>query len=143
MPRAPGVLTIIGGGGAEMVAAATWKLLGPCRAAMTFGPDASGPDGDTAASGAMAARTAAGVSGNSEGAAPTAPANTRGVITAMPNAGERVDRRARCCTASAGSARRRPPMRTRPSLSLSAFGKLLRNCCFYVFISSLFRCLVN
>ena len=54
-------MTIIGGGGAETVAAAMWKLLGGCWAAMTPGPDASAPEGDTAASGAMAARTAAGV----------------------------------------------------------------------------------
>src|SRR5271166_5977926 len=116
MPSAPGAFTIIGGGGAEMVAAATWKLVFACWIAMTAGPDGSRPTGETAATGVMAACTAGACAWNVGGAPPTAPANTNGAITAMPNAGVRVTLRVRCRTAAtAGFTPQRPPMRTRPS----------------------------
>ncbi|VAZ61984.1 hypothetical protein LAUMK7_04431 [Mycobacterium kansasii] len=91
----------MGGGGAEVVAAATWKPVGGRGTAMTVGPDRStSGDGATAATGVMAVR-ADGVRPWDAGAAPlTAPANTRGVIMAMPNTGDFVRRMARRRTES-------------------------------------------
>src|SRR5580698_5625487 len=100
--------------------------------AMTTGPDMSTPDsappvGWTAATGVITACTdGAALGWNRGAAAPTAPTNTNGVITAKPNAG-----RARLCAcwrtvavpvdvavSGAGRTPRRPPMRTQPSSDL-------------------------
>ncbi|BBY02051.1 hypothetical protein MSEO_25500 [Mycobacterium seoulense] len=90
MPSAPGAFTIIAGGGADKAGSATWKAIGERSAGTTAGPERSGTDGETAATGAMLACTGGSFSG-SEGAAPlTAPAKTRGVMVATPNARERV-----------------------------------------------------
>ncbi|VBA57346.1 hypothetical protein LAUMK191_03993 [Mycobacterium attenuatum] len=83
------------------MAAATWKPVGGRGTAITVGPDRSTRgDGATAAIGVMAVR-ADGVLPWDVGAAPlTAPANTRGVIMARPNAGDLVRRSARWRTES-------------------------------------------
>src|SRR5437868_4319528 len=118
MPSAPGAFTILGGGGAEAAPAATWKAVGACSMAMTPGPDGSGTDGETAATGLTTARTdGIGLFPWNGGAEPpTAPANTNEVIAATPNAGVRETPAPRFrAAAAAGRAPERPPMRTRPS----------------------------
>src|ERR1700739_461882 len=89
MPSAPGEFTINGGGGAVEAASATWKAVGACSMAMTTGPERSGTVGETAATGVTAARTG-GTCARAGGACPwnggaeppTAPAKTKGAITA-------------------------------------------------------------
>src|SRR5271168_643208 len=98
MPSAPGAFTIIGGGGADNAPWATWKSAGGRSMAITTGPERSETDGETAATGVMAARTAGAFPGI-VGAAPpgivgpappTALANTSGTSRATPKAGDRV-----------------------------------------------------
>ncbi len=103
MPRAPGAFTTLAGGGAAVVPAAMWKLVGGRSTATMLGPDRSmAGDGATAATGVMAARTAGVFPYDAGAVAPTAPANTNGVIMAMPNTGV-LARSARCRTdATAG-----------------------------------------
>ncbi|GBG37558.1 hypothetical protein NJB14197_15730 [Mycobacterium montefiorense] len=88
--------------------------------AMTTGPDRSGTVGDTAATGVITACT----DGMGlfpcprigSGVAPTAPANTNGLITATLNACARLTGSLRFRTdATTGCAPERPPMRTPPS----------------------------
>ncbi|BCO36236.1 hypothetical protein MHEC_26690 [Mycobacterium heckeshornense] len=86
------------------MAAAICKLVGGRSTATTAGPDGPLPAAVTAATGVMTplGKAVVGV-GNRGAAVPTAPANTRGVIAATPNAGVRVTRITHCRTpASAG-----------------------------------------
>jgi hypothetical protein len=88
IPSAPGEFTTTVGGGADTVAAAMWKLSSCCWIAMTLGPDGSVEAGVTAVTGVIVASFRIGVGA----AAPTAPANTKGVITAAANACVRLMR---------------------------------------------------
>src|SRR5512144_2879911 len=82
MPRAPGELTTIAGGGADRDAAATWKLDGGRLTSMTDGPEMSPGWGATAASGMTSASWVGGrMTGAGAGAPATAPANTTGATT--------------------------------------------------------------
>ncbi len=118
MPSAPGAFTTLGGGGADAAPAATWKAVGARSIAMTTGPERSGSVGDTAATGVMTVCTDGMglVLCNGSGVAPTAPANTSGLITATLNACARVIGSPRFRTdATAERAPKRPPLRTPPS----------------------------
>src|ERR1700757_3821944 len=87
--------------------------------AMTLGPNGSLEVGATAATGAIVASRSIGVGA----AAPTAPANTKGVITATANADVRLVRIPRCRTAAmAGRAPELPATRSRWSLACEPFG---------------------
>src|SRR5271169_1565153 len=107
------------GGGADTVAAAIWKLSSCCWMAMTLGPNESLEAGATTATGVIVASRSIGAGA----AAPTAPANTKRVITA--NAGVRLMQIPRCRTAAmAGRAPELPAWRTRWSLACEPFGHL-------------------
>ena len=80
------------GGGVDTVAAATWKLSSCCWMAMTLGPNESLEAGAATATGVIVASRSIGVGA----AAPTAPANTKGVITATANAGARLHDQGAC-----------------------------------------------
>src|ERR1700759_4220191 len=111
------------GGGADPVAAARWKLASCCWMAMTLGPNESLEAGLTTVTGVIVASRGIGVGA----AAPTAPANTKGVITATANAGVRVVQIPRCRTAAmAPRAPELPAMRTRRSMACEP-GGYLRN----------------
>jgi hypothetical protein len=115
----PGELTIVGGGGAELEAEATWKLVGTRWIEMTVGPERSTRGaGPTAATGVMAVRTGGFFPWNVGAVAPTVLARTNGEMMAMPNAG-RATRSACCRTiATAGLAPQRPAMRTSTVLKI-------------------------
>ena len=109
------------GGGADAVAAAMWKLCSCCWMAMTLGPTGSLEAGATTATGVIVASRSIGVGA----AAPTAPANSTGVITATANARVRLMQIPRCRTAAmARGAPELPAMRTRRSLACAPFGHL-------------------
>jgi hypothetical protein len=114
MPSAPGELTTVGGGGADMVAEATWKLTGARCTEITVGPDRSMRGaGPTAATGVMAVRPGKLFPWNVGAVAPTALAKINGEIMATPKTGVRVTRSAPCRTVAAeGRAPQRPGMRT-------------------------------
>ena len=91
MRSVPGEFTTTAGGGAEIVAAAMWNAVGVLVTATTEAPERSPGEGATAASGVTAASR---IGATADGAdAPTAPARTRGVMTATPKAGVRIDPR--------------------------------------------------
>src|SRR6201993_4831980 len=120
-PSLPGECMTTVGGGADTAAAAMWKLSGSCWMAMTLGPDESLEAGATTATGAIVACRSIGVGA----AAPTAPANTKGVITATANARVRLMQIPRCRTAAmAPRAPELPAMRTRRSMACEPFGHL-------------------
>jgi hypothetical protein len=115
----PGALTIVGGGGAELVAEATWKLVGTRWIEMTVGPDRSTRGaGPTAATGVMAVRTGGFFPWNVGAVAPTVLARIKGEMMATPNAGRAT--RSACCRTivTAGLAPQRPAMRTSTVLKL-------------------------
>ncbi len=105
---------MVGGGGAEEVAAATWKLVGIRWAEMTVGRDRSTfGAGPTAATGVMAVRTGSFLPWSVGAVAPTALARINGEITARPKTGFSVTPSAWCRTfATTGLAPQRPPIRT-------------------------------
>ena len=111
MRSVPGELTTAAGGGPETLAVeAMWNAVGVLVTATTEAPDGSPGDGATAANGVTAESRTGADDGGAD--APTAPAKTRGVMAAMPNAGVRMTRVARRRTASRAAP---PPMCTQPS----------------------------
>src|SRR5271154_4732505 len=92
MPSAVVELAKIAGGGADVAAASTCRLTGSRAAATTTGPDRS-LAGETTATFVKGEVAEADGGGTSRRASPlTAPANTRGAMTAMLSAGARVTR---------------------------------------------------
>src|ERR1700759_660993 len=121
IPSPPGEFMTTAGGGADTVAAAMCKLSSCCWMATTWGPNESLEALATTATGVSVASRGIGAGA----AAPTAPANTKGVITATANAGVRLMRIPRCrAAAMAGRAPELRAMRTRRSLACQPFGHL-------------------
>src|SRR5271165_7240386 len=87
--------TASGGGGAMMLASATWKLAGARATETTDGPDWSRVPGATAASGTTPVRWAAGPPAAESGEAATAAPSTSGARTIKPDLGVRAIRVAR------------------------------------------------
>src|ERR1700722_7575707 len=121
IPSAPGEFMTTVGGGGDTGGAEMGKLSSCCWMAMTLGPNESLEAGATTATGVIVASRSIGVGA----AAPTAPANTKGVITAAANACVRLMQIPRCRSAAmAGRAPELPAWRTRWSLACEPFGHL-------------------